>query len=743
MISVLELDEQLKAITPWIVKAGVALKGFYRADQGAFWHDTIGFVSTDADVRQKRHPTSINRSFFALYEYLRFLTEENYLKGRDMVEKDVEVRFTGDSARELPSAISILQGVAGVHLSLLPTERGKELVRESPDNGVNMFTDSHLLLATSLLENDRAIQGSKLSADLLKDIRNVVDKVFTENRDILFRCSGGIVHEKDDEVHDFVTLSVLRGFDAHSKDWSDVRANPTISAELTKLEERIKLDVLKHLGYYSAGLASNFDPTELAFSIACLSRFSTPDAPQLIQRAVEIILESQSRDGGWPTARYVSYKGRALLHVASYEVALTLTHILIRSLYADEITNTSEMLFTAIQRAFGQIQSNYAVETVISPIPAGANPSVQYLSGWSNDHARHKGLIESWATAVVLTFLTHYRDALQLLRQNIVSRSYLPSYPENPVVFSQWPDLTAAFKKQPWIDNTKIDEIADPMTTRKPASLPDLLKKHVVTPVAESWIMRPTTTSIILYGDPGSGKTTIASKIAEALRWPFIILSPPNFLNNGGIDGFEAAADRIFDDLMRLRRVVVLFDESEGFFKRRQQTEELESRTTGAFITSGMLPRLQALHDKQWIIYVLATNSELSALDPAVTRPGRFDLQLEINNLTLAAQTVYVKKLLLGAKQERTAFVKQLLDTGHTEPEATKVAKRVYSQLETTIVQALNLYGEKTDAHPVSFKLLNKLVSSVLERGILQTGNGQNSNGLSADEVLEMIQQLQ
>jgi SpoVK/Ycf46/Vps4 family AAA+-type ATPase len=101
------------------------------------------------------------------------------------------------------------------------------------------------------------------------------------------------------------------------------------------------------------------------------------------------------------------------------------------------------------------------------------------------------------------------------------------------------------------------------------------------------------------------------------------VLSPPDFLHNGGIEGFEALADSVFDDLLRLRRVVVLFDESEGFFKTRKSNEPLESRTTGAFITSGMLPRLQALHDNRWIVFVLATNSPLDELDEAVRRPGR------------------------------------------------------------------------------------------------------------------------
>jgi SpoVK/Ycf46/Vps4 family AAA+-type ATPase len=134
-----------------------------------------------------------------------------------------------------------------------------------------------------------------------------------------------------------------------------------------------------------------------------------------------------------------------------------------------------------------------------------------------------------------------------------------------------------------------------------------------------------------------------------------VTLSPPNFLSDGGLDGFEAAADRIFRDLMRLRRCVVLFDECEDFFKPRPRPrdraadadteanpERPESRTIGAFLTAGMLPRRQALRDNRWVIFVLATNSGPRDLDDAVIRLGRFDFAQEIDHPVLEAQCAYV-----------------------------------------------------------------------------------------------------
>jgi len=188
---------------------------------------------------------------------------------------------------------------------------------------------------------------------------------------------------------------------------------------------------------------------------------------------------------------------------------------------------------------------------------------------------------------------------------------------------------------------------------------------------------RPVKAGLILHGTPGTRKTSMVKELAAALGWPMLTLSPPDFLGDGGLDGFESAAARVFTDLSYLRRVVILFDECEDFFRPRPAGRSAtpvpksaasassapsgsvpETRTIGAFITAGMLPRLQDLRDARWTLFVLATNVGLGELDSAAIRPGRFDFAQDIGNPGPAAQRRYIKT----HRQHLTKRQRQLLD---------------------------------------------------------------------------------
>ncbi len=139
--------------------------------------------------------------------------------------------------------------------------------------------------------------------------------------------------------------------------------------------------------------------------------------------------------------------------------------------------------------------------------------------------------------------------------------------------------------------------------------------------------------SALLFGPPGTSKTSLAKAVASRLGWPFVELSPSDFLK-GGLEGIYGRVNKVFDDLMDLFGVVVLFDEMDALVQSREELGETtptrKSRSpqldvTQQFLTTSMLPKLLKLREQRRVIFFMATNHQKD-FDAAIKRPGRFDL---------------------------------------------------------------------------------------------------------------------
>ncbi len=267
MIEMADLDKQIESLGEWILKAGKSLIPFYNPEKGYFWRDT---VSMDED---KIHPTSTTRSFFALYEYLRFLYEEN---------------LTDPQLWASPA--SVLKDVVQKYFAHLPDDPD---IAKSPDNGKNMFTNSHLIIGISILQNLQKVVP--LDTDLVR-IKGAANGIVDNIQRDLYKWRGGKIFEIDD-VHHFITLHAVRAIDAHS-----LSIPKGSDALFTLLANSVKEDALRLNAYYFTELSSRFDATELSFTIALLNRFPTPDSPQITHRSIKCITEMQSQDGSCPLA---------------------------------------------------------------------------------------------------------------------------------------------------------------------------------------------------------------------------------------------------------------------------------------------------------------------------------------------------------------------------------------------------------------------------------------------------------
>jgi len=147
--------------------------------------------------------------------------------------------------------------------------------------------------------------------------------------------------------------------------------------------------------------------------------------------------------------------------------------------------------------------------------------------------------------------------------------------------------------------------------------------------------------STILFGTPGTAKTTITESLASKMGWDFVCIDTSVFLADG-LSNIAARIRYVFTRLEALSQCVILFDEIEEFcLDRENPSLSMQSR----MLTTAMLTAINDLRRTKQSVFFLATN-RLRAFDSAIIRPGRFDMQIFVGTPNLEARVILLKQAL-------------------------------------------------------------------------------------------------
>ncbi len=122
--------------------------------------------------------------------------------------------------------------------------------------------------------------------------------------------------------------------------------------------------------------------------------------------------------------------------------------------------------------------------------------------------------------------------------------------------------------------------------------------------------------AILLFGPPGTGKTSFARAVASRLSWAFVELHPS--LLGHGVEGAAALRESL-RDLEVVDRLVCFIDEADELVADRADRPENQA------MVNELLKSIPTFKSRPQRLMVMATNS-IAAIDAAMLRPGRFDL---------------------------------------------------------------------------------------------------------------------
>lgn len=477
----------------------------------------------------------------------------------------------------------------------------------------------------------------------------------------------------------------------------DGKAKTAFSTVRKPLQDWLQATLAEQIAFHEAK-SPHADPQQLAWSIAGVVRCTSAadlvkNARQydLVNQGLIAFFEQQHGRGDWDRGKPLfNYKLAGTAYCYGYE---TLAELLATATDKGGVAAQFRQLLKPFAQNLFQAFS-YARDIAI---PLNSDPTER---GWGSGHQPTRREPESWATASVYRFMHRLRILLGVW-SNEEAQRLLDARPAK--------DLDLAERGASW--NVGFGSTGAQLSCY--FALPFLARGDeedvTVRDPDKALIPKEHGRSAILFGPPGTGKTTMVEGVARQLDWPFIEITPAQFLDSG-LDSVSARADLIFRQMMELDRCVVLLDEIDELVKNRTNDAEALER----FFTTTMLPRLARLWDMGKIIFFANTN-DIGEIDSAIRRSQRFDAAILVLPPGAEAKSSWLDDAGLSLDTKAAGAIEKLLQlpVGGKRKKLLKDSELVWFPLarfdqRETLVAAL-----KKNSSPVSANALKEALKPI------------------------------
>ena len=549
--------------------------------------------------------------------------------------------------------------------------------------------------------------------------------------------------------HTYWTLEILNGMKSRfPADYE--RLSPPRVLDLTRRREGMVLWARQTLGY-QIGLhsptpqSSLLDSDQLAWSLAILLRFDNLKVDlenrDFIKQAFKCLFSTQV-DGTWrhykPLFHYKKV-GNAYCYV--FETFAALLQCALRSGIEGEMVR--ELLAPYCENLMNLWRHAYSTKIELSRytdfIKRKTNPTRKEI-GWCSGHRINFTDPETWATASAFSYAQSLRKLVGIwCRESAFNSFKTPASQLKPTDAADeivrrgktWGSSKAPVSEVLWtafINPTKMHQCTDRL---EPDSQP-IAEKHA--------------RSAILFGPPGTSKTTLIRCLAGVIGWKYVELHASHFVAEG-LTQVQKTADTIFKRLLELDHAVVLFDEIDELVRER----DIEKDAFGRFLTTSMLPKLAELWDARKILYFVATN-HISYFDSAIIRSHRFDALMlvsppshnakikdltdlldEVHGLTGLSFEVQEQEVQRKLDDVQQRFEKFKADSSSTvgDTEEMRIARWRDEQLDDDLILAKFALLRHDELDELAYRL-----ASILRRG------SPSSKTISEEILTEALRQV-
>lgn len=130
---------------------------------------------------------------------------------------------------------------------------------------------------------------------------------------------------------------------------------------------------------------------------------------------------------------------------------------------------------------------------------------------------------------------------------------------------------------------------------------------------------------VLLYGPPGTGKTLLAKAVAGEAGVKFKAVSGSDF-DEKYVGVGASKMRKLFDEAKENAPCIIFIDEIDSMGGRRHSKQSNYDRQT----LNTLLSEMDGFDGSGGVVVIAATN-RIEDLDPALTRPGRFDNHFAVN----------------------------------------------------------------------------------------------------------------